>query len=325
METEKRNREQERYQTGPWCLESVESGILEGDKVVLTKNGEFIDEDPKTYQEALNSVESIRTLYDASKHLKKNKGDSVSQFEYAKIIGGVMYLMNYTRPDIANAVSRLSRYKHNPDKYHWDALRHLLRSLKGKINYCFHFNKFPTVLEGYCEANWVIDNDGVNSTSGSTMEYEFIALELVGQEVKWIKSLLGDVPLWGTCVSVSIQCDSQAAIAATPSPSFNFFFFSVQHTTAAASNFLLLLRRPAVAYRRASFRPPHSREVQPLRDLCLIITPVDPPTRSVFVCKVRQPCVVEHDLRRVFSLPLSVNCRTSQSLSVLRPSRPRKT
>ena len=44
------------------------------------------------------------------------------------------------------------------------------------------------------------------------MESEFIALELAGQEAEWIKNLLGDVPLWGTSVPVSIQCDSQAAI-----------------------------------------------------------------------------------------------------------------
>ncbi|KAL0552104.1 hypothetical protein IC582_011201 [Cucumis melo] len=111
-------------------------------------------------------VSPVRTPFDASKHLKQNKGDSVSQPEYAKIIGSVMYLMNYTRPNIAYAVSRLSRYTHNPDRYHWDALRHLLRYLKGTIDYCLHFNKFPAVLEGYCDANWVTDNDEVNSISG---------------------------------------------------------------------------------------------------------------------------------------------------------------
>ena len=63
-------------------------------------------------------VSPVKTSYDASKHLKKNKGDGVSQPKYAKIIGSVMYLMNYIRPDIAYAVSRLSRYTHNPDKYH---------------------------------------------------------------------------------------------------------------------------------------------------------------------------------------------------------------
>ncbi|KAL0551779.1 hypothetical protein IC582_010868 [Cucumis melo] len=141
-------------------------------------------------------VSPIRTPFDASKHLKKNKGDSVSQPEYAKIIGSLMYLINYTRPDIAYAVSRLSRYTHNPDRYHWDALRHLLRYLK--INYCLYFKKISIILEGYCDANRVRDNDEVKSTSGyvfllrggaiswksakqtyiarSTLEFEFIAL-----------------------------------------------------------------------------------------------------------------------------------------------------
>ncbi|KAL0553398.1 hypothetical protein IC582_007293 [Cucumis melo] len=188
-------------------------------------------------------VSPVRTPFDSSKHLKKNKGDNVSQPEYAKIIGSVMYLMNYTRPDIAYAINRLSRYTHNLDRYHWDALHHVLRYLKGTIDYCLHFNKFSVVLEGYCDANWVTDNDEVNSTSGyvfllgggaiswksakqtciarSTMESEFIASELAGQEAEWIKNLLGDVPLWKTSVPVSIQCDSQAAICTAKNSVYN--------------------------------------------------------------------------------------------------------
>ena len=90
----------------------------------------------------------------------------MSQPEYAKIIGSVMYLMNYTRLDITYVVSKLNRYIHNPDRYLWDTLRHLLRYLKGTKNYCLHFNKFFAILEEYCDANWVIDNDKINSTSG---------------------------------------------------------------------------------------------------------------------------------------------------------------
>lgn len=52
----------------------------------------------------------VRTSYDSSTHLKKNKTFSVSQVAYAKTIGNVMILMNSTRPDIAYVVSKLSRY-----------------------------------------------------------------------------------------------------------------------------------------------------------------------------------------------------------------------
>lgn len=85
------------------------------------------------------------------------------------------------------------------------------------MNLCFHFNKFPTVLEGYCDANWATDNDEVSSnieyvftlgggaiswkSSKQTciapfpMDSEFIALELAGQDDKWLKYMLGDIPL----------------------------------------------------------------------------------------------------------------------------------
>ncbi|KAL6316713.1 hypothetical protein AAG906_019644 [Vitis piasezkii] len=42
------------------------------------------------------------------KQLEENREHSVAQIEYAQIIGNLMYLMNYTKPDIAYAVGRLS-------------------------------------------------------------------------------------------------------------------------------------------------------------------------------------------------------------------------
>ena len=45
-----------------------------------------------------------------------------------------MYLMNYTRPDIAYAISALNCYTHNPNYEHWNALHHLLKYLKGTVN-----------------------------------------------------------------------------------------------------------------------------------------------------------------------------------------------
>ena len=48
----------------------------------------------------------MRTLFDPSMHLKKNRGSSVSQVEYAKIIGSMMFLMNYTRSNIRHICIR---------------------------------------------------------------------------------------------------------------------------------------------------------------------------------------------------------------------------
>jgi len=45
------------------------------------------------------------------------------------------------------------------------------------------------------------------------MEYEFIVLELAGQELEWLKGLLTDIQLWGKqSTPISLHCNSQAAI-----------------------------------------------------------------------------------------------------------------
>ncbi|KAL0306952.1 UNVERIFIED_CONTAM: hypothetical protein Sradi_6112500 [Sesamum radiatum] len=44
------------------------------------------------------------------------------------------------------------------------------------------------------------------------MKSEFIALELAGQETEWLRTLVGDMPMWGSSVPVSQHFDSQATI-----------------------------------------------------------------------------------------------------------------
>ncbi|KAL0349108.1 UNVERIFIED_CONTAM: Retrovirus-related Pol polyprotein from transposon TNT 1-94 [Sesamum angustifolium] len=113
-----------------------------------------------------------------------------------------MFLMNYTRPDIAYAVSRLSRYTHNPNKEHWFALRRLLKYLKGGGAISWKSAKQTCIAR-------------------STMESEFIALELAGQEAEWLRNLIGDIPLWGSTAPVSLHCDSQAAIGIAKNYAYN--------------------------------------------------------------------------------------------------------
>ena len=90
-----------------------------------------------------------------------------------------------------------------------------------------HFNKFPVVLEGFCDANWITDNNVVSSiniyvfTLGegaislksskqnyithSTMESKFIALRLAGQEVEWLKKISGGFVIVGKTIFTSIS------------------------------------------------------------------------------------------------------------------------
>ena len=90
----------------------------------------------------------------------------MGQDEYAHIIRSLMHLMNFSRPDIAYVVCRLSIYKHNPNNDQWSALARLMKYLRGTMNYGILYNGFPAVLEGYSDANWISDSDEKKSISG---------------------------------------------------------------------------------------------------------------------------------------------------------------
>ena len=144
--------------------------VILGIKISKTSDGlilsqsHYIEKILKKFKQDDNS--STRTPVDVNLHLSKNNGKSISQQEYAQAIGSLMYVMNCTRPDIAYAVSKLSRYTSNPGPDHWKTIIRVLRYLKYSQNYGLHYSKYPAVLEGYCEVNWISDTKDLKSTSG---------------------------------------------------------------------------------------------------------------------------------------------------------------
>ena len=118
--------------------------------------------------------------------------------------------MSFSRPNIAYAVSKLSRYTQCPNQDHWDALGRLMRYLRGLMDYAIEYSGFSAVLEGYNDANWISDSDETKYIScyvftlgggaitwkstrkiiiaRSTMESEFVALEMAGSEAEWLKT-----------------------------------------------------------------------------------------------------------------------------------------
>ena len=58
--------------------------------------------------------------------------------------------------------------------------------------------------------------------SRSTMESEFIAPDKCGEEVKWIRHFLEDIPRWPKAVPpICIHCDSQSAIGGAQNSMYN--------------------------------------------------------------------------------------------------------
>ena len=107
-----------------------------------------------------------KTPLDTSIYLSKNKGEGIFQVKYARIIGSLMYLTSCTRPDLAYTVSKLSRYTSNLGIDHWKAIVKVLRYLRYTRNYGLHYTRYPEVLEGFSDANWISDVKDSKSTSG---------------------------------------------------------------------------------------------------------------------------------------------------------------
>jgi hypothetical protein len=105
----------------------------------------------------------MNTLVDVNLHLTKNKENVISQLEYSRVIDSLMYIMNCTRPDIAYSVSKLSRYTSNLGEDHWKAIVRVLRYLKYTINYGM---RYPAILDGYSDVNWISNTNDIKSTSG---------------------------------------------------------------------------------------------------------------------------------------------------------------
>ncbi|GJZ14762.1 zinc finger, CCHC-type containing protein [Tanacetum coccineum] len=76
----------------------------------------------------------VSTPMYTSEKVMPNNGQAVSQLEYFRVIGCLMYAMTCTRPDIAFAVGKLSRYTNNPDTQH-----------------CKQFNSAATLVKAYSQ------------------------------------------------------------------------------------------------------------------------------------------------------------------------------
>ncbi len=65
----------------------------------------------------------------------------------------------------------------NPGDDHWHALERVLRYLKGTTSYGIHYTRYPRVLEGYSDSNWISDADEIKATSGYLFTLSFALFE----------------------------------------------------------------------------------------------------------------------------------------------------
>nr|GEV19889.1 hypothetical protein [Tanacetum cinerariifolium] len=140
-----------------------------------------------------SNVVAISQSHYIEKKLMPNNGQVVSQHEYSRVIGCLMYVMTCTRPGIAFAVGKLSGYTSNLGTQHWQATQGISNTKDNSSNSGWVF-----LLSGGA-ISWASKKQ--TCISGSTMEYEFVALVATA--------------------SIFIRCDTAATLAKAYSQMYN--------------------------------------------------------------------------------------------------------
>ena len=184
----------------------------------------------------------VTTLADPNVRLKKPaNGEKQCNPPYREA-GSLLFLSIVSRPDIAYAVSVVSRYLDNYDNSHWTAVKRIFRYLKGTDNFGIVYSNQPNALIGYSDSDHAGDVDTRRSTTGyafilsggcitwaskrqstvslSTTEAEFIAACEATKEAVWLRKLLNDIE--HPCVLPTVlKVDNQSAIKLSKNPEFH--------------------------------------------------------------------------------------------------------
>lgn len=161
--------------------------------------------------------------------------------DYRTLVGGLQYL-SLTRLDIAFAVNKLSQFMHHPTTVHWQALKRLLRYLKGTIDLSLNlYRDSPLNLHAFSDANWAGDRDDFVSTGAyivylgrnpiswsskkqksiarSSTEAEYRSIAQTAAEITYVSHLMHELGV-SHCDKPVIYCDNIGATRLSVNPVF---------------------------------------------------------------------------------------------------------
>ena len=91
----------------------------------------------------------------------------MSHVPYASTVESLMYAMVCTRPDIAHAVSVVSRFMIKPGKEHWQVVKHIFQYLKGTSDIgLIYGGDADCLVVGYSDSDYAADVDSRRSMTG---------------------------------------------------------------------------------------------------------------------------------------------------------------
>ncbi|PKU70617.1 Retrovirus-related Pol polyprotein from transposon TNT 1-94 [Dendrobium catenatum] len=160
---------------------------------------------------------------------------------YRQLVGSLQYL-TLTRPDITYAVNKACQFMHQPTDANFDALKRILRYIKGTLNIGLPLSRHSFDLSSFVDSDWTGDQKDRKSTTGyctflgrslvtwcvkkqstiarSSTEAEYRALAAAAADLIWIRQLLHELG----CPQnnpTKLFCDNTSAIALANNPVFH--------------------------------------------------------------------------------------------------------
>lgn len=231
--------------------------LLLGMRIHQESNGDIVLSQRPFFEKMLKdfgftTVNPVATPLDPGM-IKLDDSDSPSSDEdrhfmadkpYRPLLGSIMWGQACTRPDLSFAVNFLARFQNNPGVPHWRALTHVVRYIKGTLDYRIVYKAEHANAGtggglkpyGYCDADYGGCMQSRRSTSGyvflqaggatswsakrqasvslSSMEAEYQALARAAQQAKWMDSFMSETKFPQPSPTI-IRGDNLGSIALT--------------------------------------------------------------------------------------------------------------
>ncbi|CAI9279827.1 unnamed protein product [Lactuca saligna] len=158
---------------------------------------------------------------------------------YRSLVGALQYL-TITHPDLSYAINQVSQFLHAPTMAHFQAVKHILRYVRGTVAYGLTYKRSPTIpLVAYSDADWARCTDTRRSTYGYSIflggnlvswsakkqptvsrlsrESEYRAIANTASEVIWITHLLRELHIPISSLPL-LYSDNKSAIFLSQNP-----------------------------------------------------------------------------------------------------------
>ncbi|XP_057954001.1 uncharacterized mitochondrial protein AtMg00810-like, partial [Malania oleifera] len=140
--------------------------VVQSEKGIFISQSHYAKEVLKKF--GMDKCNPVTTPVETRLELRKNEQGDVDPTYFKSLVGSLRYL-TCTRPDILYGVGLVSRYMETPDQSHLNAVKRILRYVKGTItDGMFYSSRGDCRLIGYSDSDWGRDLDERKSTTGFT-------------------------------------------------------------------------------------------------------------------------------------------------------------